>query len=138
MTTKQQRRPKAVRTKAAATRLLARAADKAWRYGLGSETRAKLIDEIRWLVEFIGYWRTSLKTEDMANEMMFDLEKRYGSIPVWAASATGLPSYASGAAFDVRLGWANGGPASNACAVDVTGHVPGTYTGVITLTVAVL
>ncbi len=43
-----------------------------------------------------------------------------------------------GGEFNVDLGWAQGGPASNMCTVQINGRTPGTYTGVITATVAVL
>jgi len=40
--------------------------------------------------------------------------------------------------FNVDLGWAQGGPASNGCTIQINGRTPGTYLGVITATVAVL
>lgn len=39
--------------------------------------------------------------------------------------------------FNVELGWAEG-PASNMCTIQINGRTPGTYTAVITATVAVL
>jgi hypothetical protein len=40
--------------------------------------------------------------------------------------------------FNVDLGWAQGGPASNGCTIQINGRTPGTYIGIITATVAVL
>ena len=40
--------------------------------------------------------------------------------------------------FNIDLGWAQGGPGSNGCRIQINGRTPGTYLGVITATVAVL
>lgn len=55
--------------------------------------------------------------------------------------ASGLSNFGpvgGAGAFNVDLGWAQGGPASNGCTIQINGRSPGTYLGVITATVTVL
>lgn len=59
-----------------------------------------------------------------------------GSRPVGGLSNFG-PVGGAGE-FNVDLGWAQSGPASNGCTIQINGRTPGTYVGVSTATVAVL